>query len=263
MNRNIRGIIGVVVIVVCAFFVYRTLGERSFMKEVVEVHGQRAEAENVKALEKCRSDYQALLKKAPSAKAKKEIEGGIAACDAWIAYYRTTAHPSRDGYRSTIELMEKAKELTGDPEGHLKKNIADFQARLKEAIGPTGEEMDKALALLSKKPFNKVGSRLERIYYWKEAWERQKRFQDDKARQAALEKIRKYLLKGYVERFGVVLAASRKSDASLEDQAAVLGPLANINRLDKPSAKALERKHRRDLKRARDAAKKLEEQEGM
>lgn len=263
MNRNIRGIIGVIVIVACAFFAYRILGERSAMKKVVEVHNRRAEANDVQALEKCKSDYVALLKKAPTAKAKKEIEGGIAACDAWMAYYRTTAHPSRAAYAKTIEAMEKAKDLTGDPDGLFKKNIADFKARLKQAIGPTGEEMEKGLALLSKQPFKKSVQRLEKIYYWKVAWKREGRFQGDKARQAALEKIRKYLLRGYLKRFDEAVPVCRKSDASLEDQAAILGPLGSVKRLDPASAERLERKHRRDLKRARAAAKKLEEQAGM
>ena len=262
MNKNLRAIISIVILVICAFLLFRILSQRAVLSKVVKAHDRRAKANTPAELAACRKEYQALLKQGPSGEAKQEIEAGIAACDAWISYHRTSARPTRAKYRETVELMKKAKELTGDPDGIYAKAITQFEARLKEAIGPTAAQMRAQLAALSKLSFGAVVSRLEKTYYWKVAWKRQNRFQDDKARAAALDQVRRYLTKGYVAAFNKTLPLCRKADAELEEQASILGPFGNIKRLDPPTATRLRNQYRKDITRAEAAAKKLEEQMG-
>ena len=279
MKAGVRTVIGLVVLIVCCVALYKVMRKRSFIPKVEKIHEQYdATGSDVKKIEACKKAYQDLLDQAPSAKERKIVEGGMAACDASIAYLNTLSKPGIPQYSDAIQLMDKAKELTGDKEGIWAQRIKTFKKRLQDSIGPTGPEIDAQFAQLKKRPFKKAMRGIENLYFWGFAWKQQKRFQDDKPRQAALEKMRVYLRDQYTALFEQSVADARNAgvtpafvkalspdkmlDKAAQDKVdrvtAPLGWMANVKRLDKGRAAQLASKYARDLALAQKVAKAIE-----
>jgi len=259
MAKGIRILIGAVALLVCAYVLLRVYKSRQFAQELENAHAVYEAADSPEALQKAKATYEALRPKSRTKEQKRFVEAGIASCEANIAFYDATGRGSIKKYQRLVNLMEKARDLAGDPTGIWAKRLTTFRRRLEEAMGPSLEEMGRQWARLSKMPFQQASVELEALYRWRRIWHDQDMYLNDAAREAIFTSVRKHLIEQYTRALDESIRAARRPGASLEVQCAPLGPIGSIRVLDEARAYILAKKYEAELEAARKAANTLEE----
>jgi hypothetical protein len=261
VGKVIRPIIGVVAIIAILLALRQVQQKRFMASEVGPIDQKYTDAETEADFTQIKGLYEAVLPKT-SGKDRQYVEGKIASCEAWLAFLKTSARPSIRKYEDCIAKMEKAQKLTGDPEGVWAKKLAEFRARHREAMGPDLAKMRADYEEFSKMGFQVALDKLETLYRWKQIWNEQDMYVQDKERNEVFEKVRLILLDGYSKMFEASIpkarAAKGSSEEALSTRAMPLGAVANVERFDKAKGEAYRKEYAADLAEARKASKELE-----
>lgn len=258
--KTVKVIVGIVVIVGLLWFLYHVWEQRQFKATLDAANAAYAGASSAQDLEKAKAGYEALLAKASGSSQKRAAEAGIAQCDANIAYFAALNKGTIDNYSNALELLRKAKDLTGDLTGEFGNRIAELEPRLKGASGPSLDEMKAELARLKAQPFAEAARGLTALYRWRAIWREQGKYLDDKDREAVFAEaqgILQILRDSYSAIFEKNLAASKLPSASLEDKVKILADLHNLQYVDPLIAAAYSEKYNPELIEAQNAAEEL------
>lgn len=256
MKQAVKLIILLAVIIVCIIVVRRTLNRHTFNTRLQEAHSLYEAADTPDEFREAKKAYTEMNEVASSREEKRMAEAGIASSDAWIAYLETMRRPDLEGYETTIKHMERAIELTDDPEGVWDGMLAQMRGLYEDALGPSLEEMRDRFARGKKMPFPQAMTDLEALYRWRERWKEQGRHQNDPAREALFDELRAYLLENHIRQFEASIASAREiadDDRSMEGLSQVARPLGLIGMVElhaPDKAEEFREKYADDFRRA-------------
>jgi hypothetical protein len=262
--KIIRAVAGVVAVIAIIYAVYHIVQSTGYKKDMDATHAAYDAAMTAEQFNDVKAKYEALLARARTAEQKKVAEGGIASCEANVAYLAAMGRGDVRKYADTVDKIQKAIKLTGDPGGEWTRRLEDFQSRQKGLQGPSVEQMRSDLARLKADPFGSARQELEGLYRWGAIWKDQGLFTDDAGRKEVLTETRKYLVDNYVRILGEDVSAARQprienqSESDyLQVKARPMASLESIRNLDPSRAAEEEKKIAKDVGEARAAAEKL------
>lgn len=260
--KAVKVVVVLVVIVVIAVVALRAVKQMGFRGEYEAVKSLHENAETIDELMNARAAYEELLPKAPDAEAERVVKGGIASCDANIAYLDAQDKGGIRKYKSAIELMKIAQEFTGDPQGVWPERIADFEERLEQSYGPSLDELRRKLASARQKPFRDAAMDLEFIFRWAREWREEGVFQDDEARQRIAQEATDLLREGYSKMFLETVEEARamgdsRTTRALERKSAVLDQLIVLKHVDEGLAQQYQKEYADDIVEAQKAKDEL------
>lgn len=251
-------IVALFAVLACILAVDYILRRRSFQARLNEANVLYDAAETPEAMARAKAAYAALLPLARGAAERRAVERALTSCDANIAFYEATGQPTIEKYRRAIELMEKAKQLSGDAEGVWAGRIREFREHLQQAMGPGPDEMRLRFERLRALPFAQARMELEALYRWRQLWRERGLYQDDTTRQAILQEVQRFLLDNYARAFEASIAAAKGAGADLVAKAALLAALEDVRRFDERHARDYAEKYAAELAEARKAVQALE-----
>ncbi len=266
MMKAVKAVIAIAVILGLIWFLYHIWQQRQFKAQLDAANAAYAKAVTSQEFEQAKQGYEALLPKgrlkigqAHTAEQKRMVQTGLTTCEADLAYFEAMDKGTIDNYTKALDLLKKAKELSGDSNGELAKRIAEIEPRLNQASGPSLEDMKKDLARLKAMPFDQAQRDLAALYRWRTLWHEQGRYVDDKEREAVFSETLTYLKDSYSRILDAYLAASRArgTNATDSDKVRILLDLENLDRVDSAYAAAVEEKYKNEFAEARAAALRL------